>query len=62
MEEIQPERYQNWVAACETMDPRLVKMEETAQELEWHNQVNGNTQKVVGLLHERVLQVLMSCF
>ena len=59
LEEIQ--RHHNWVAACETMDPRLVKMEETVQELEWHYQVNGNIQKVVGLMHERILQVSMSC-
>jgi hypothetical protein len=60
LEEIQ--RHHNWVAACETMDPRLVKMEETVQELEWHYQaVNGNIQKVVGLMHERILRVSMSC-
>ena len=31
LEEIQC--YQNWVVACERMDPRLVKLEETVQEL-----------------------------
>ena len=57
MEGIQ--RYQNWVAACETMDPRLVKMEETVQELEWHYRVDGNTQEVAGLMDEMTLG--MSC-
>jgi hypothetical protein len=52
---------QNWVAACETMGPRLVKTEETVQELEWHYRVNGKTQKVAGLMYNMILRVSMSC-
>jgi hypothetical protein len=60
LEEIR--RYQNRVAACGTMGPRLVKTEETVQELEWYNyQVNRNSQKVAGLLNVTMSRVPMSC-
>ena len=51
----------NWVAACETMGPRLVRTGKTVQELEWHYQVNEKTQKVAGLMHNMILRVPMSC-
>lgn len=51
----------DWVSACEMMDPRLVKMDKAIQGLEWHYQVNGNTQEVAGLMHEMMLRVPMSC-
>jgi hypothetical protein len=44
------------------MDPRLVKMKETVQELEWRYQVKVNTQTVAGLMNATFSWVPMSCF